>query len=660
MQSTHEVDRAREALNAIPPNLAREEWVRAGMAAQAAGLSFDEFREWSAQAESFNERDALTTWRSFKPGKGIGVGTLYKLAAQNGWRPDAGRHARRADRAERPMTRVRSPGQGMGASEVWARCKPADSAHPYIRRKNGVPDGLRVVSEADPLHVAGEAMAGALAVPVYRPNGTISTIQFITAGDTAARLKAAGKPDKLNLPGSTFEDGWFTVGISERAGTVYLCEGIGQAWAVWEATGKAAVVTFGWGRMLTVADQLRQGDAAARLVLVPDAGKEADAEAIAREVRGELVTMPAGSPRNTDVNDLVQRDGIEALELLLSKPVKPAQRYRLLGADDLAALPHLPWCVRGVLPREGLASVYGPSGSGKTFLTWDLAAAIAEGSPWFGCRTEAAPVVYVALEGEAGMKMRAKAWVMHRGRPLPQSLRLVLQPFKLTEPQDVADLAASVPPGAVVFLDTLNRAAPTSDENSSRDMGEILEAAKRLQSLTQGLIVLVHHTGKDAAKGMRGHSSLFAAIDAGIEVSRGGERREWRLAKSKDGADGNAHSFRLQQEVLGTDADGEAISSCVVVPDLAGGEVQRVRLPRGINQRIALDVLRPMFKEGELGKPGVPPTIRSIDLEQAISAVAARMTCESHRRTQRAREAVTGLHGGGVVALHDGRLWQCT
>jgi putative DNA primase/helicase len=112
---------------------------------------------------------------------------------------------------------------------------------------------------------------------------------------------------------------------------------------------------------------------------------------------------------------------------------------------------------------------------------------------------------------------------------------MMLQPFKLTDGQDVLDLAAVVPAGAVVVVDTLNRAAPTADENSSRDMGEILEAAKTLQTLTRGLVVLVHHTGKNAAAGLRGHSSLFAAMDAAIEVSREGDRREWKVAKSKDG-----------------------------------------------------------------------------------------------------------------------------
>ena len=64
-------DRARGALKAIPPDLPRDEWVRAGMAAQAAGLDFDAFNDWSAGAANYDARAAADTWRSFKPGRGV-------------------------------------------------------------------------------------------------------------------------------------------------------------------------------------------------------------------------------------------------------------------------------------------------------------------------------------------------------------------------------------------------------------------------------------------------------------------------------------------------------------------------------------------------------------------------------------------------------------
>uniref|UniRef100_UPI003CEBFCCD AAA family ATPase n=1 Tax=Polaromonas sp. DSR2-3-2 TaxID=2804622 RepID=UPI003CEBFCCD len=415
-------------------------------------------------------------------------------------------------------------------------------------------------------------------------------------------------------------------------------EGIGAAWSCWQATGAAAVVCFGSGRMRAVAAELRQRDAAARLVLVPDTGKEEQAQAIAKEVNALVVTLAPGWPKNSDVNDLMQRDGCDVLAALLesaTEPPKPEPRYKLLGADDLRNLPALAWRVRGVLPAVGLAGLYGPSASGKSFLALDMAAAIAEGRRWFDCRVEAAPVVYAALEGEGGFRLRVAAWEAHTGRALPDGLAMVLQSFKLTEPQDIADLAAVVPAGAVVFLDTLNRAAPTADENSSKDMGEILSAAKHLQSLINGLVVLVHHTGKDATKGLRGHSSLFAALDAAVEVSRDGERREWKVAKSKDGQDGDAQPFKLQIETLGTDDYGDTVTSCVVVRDTAAQDVRAVKLPQGGNQRLVLDALRPMFKDGATGKPGAPPLARCIELEAAVSAGAGRLTCETWRRATR-------------------------
>ena len=367
--------------------------------------------------------------------------------------------------------------------------------------------------------------------------------------------------------------------------------------------------------------------------------------------------MPDGWPQNSDINDLAQRDGMDAVEALLSSPKAPAQRYKLLSASDLAALPPLAWRVRGVLPAVGLAGLYGPSASGKSFLALDMAAAIAEGARWFDCRTEAAPVVYAALEGEGGFRLRVAAWEAHRGQGLPNSLHMLLQPFKLTDLRDVHDLAAVVPHGAVVFLDTLNRAAPTSDENSSKDMGEILEAAKHLQVLIGGLVVLVHHTGKDATRGLRGHSSLFAAMDAAVEVSREGERREWRVAKSKDGADGEVKAFRLQVEMLGTDEHGDAITSCVVLRDKVSEEVQHVRLPAGGNQRLVLEALRPLFKQGQSGKPGAPPLRPCIELDAAVAAGAARLTCPTDKRNSRAREAITGLLARGALGLNEGWLW---
>jgi len=647
----NDLSRASDALYSIPPDVPRDDWVRAGMAAQSAGLDFDAFNDWSAQAGNYDERDARDTWRSFKPGKGLGAGTLYKMAAElGGWRMGGDKPQRTAPakQTEQP----RKPAPGMAAADVWSRCEAATNAHGYILAKGaaGVPlDTLRVVPAGDSLVIARQSMAGFLMVPAYAPDGTLQSGQFIPP-------PGAGK--KVNLPGASMAGATFTVGPND--GPAHLCEGIGAAWAVWQATGHRAVCCFGWGNVRRVAESMRERDPSARLVLVPDTGKEGDAEKIARDVGAAIAAMPAGWPDNSDVGDLARAEGGDALALLLedaTEPPKPAPRYKLLGSADLHALPPLAWCVRGVLPAAGLAGLYGPSASGKSFLALDMAAAIAEGSRWFDCRVESAPVVYAALEGEAGFKLRAQAWEAHKGRTLPAGLNMVLQPFKLTDLRDINDLAAVVPAGAVVFLDTLNRAAPTADENSSKDMGEILEGAKRLQHLINGLVVLVHHTGKNTAAGLRGHSSLFAALDCAVEVSRDGDRREWKVAKSKDGADGDAHPFRLQVETLGIDEYDDPVTSCTVRADTNTADIQRVKVPQGDNQRLVYDGIRGLFKDGAIGKTGAPPLRPCIELEAAVAAGAARLTCPSDKRTSRARLAITGLVSRGVCGLNDGWLW---
>jgi hypothetical protein len=95
----------------------------------------------------------------------------------------------------------------------------------------------------------------------------------------------------------------------------------------------------------------------------------------------------------------------------------------------------------------------------------------------------------------------------------------------------------------------------------------------------------------------------------------------------------------------------------VVVRDTAAQDVRAVKLPQGGNQRLVLDALRPMFKDGATGKPGAPLLARCIELEAAVTAGAARLTCPSDKRTSRTRDAITGLVSRGVLGLNDGILW---
>lgn len=342
-------------------------------------------------------------------------------------------------------------------------------------------------------------------------------------------------------------------------------------------------------------------------------------------------------------------------------PAKP--RYKVLSADDVQNMPPLQWLVRGVVPAQGLACMYGASGSGKSFLALDMGAAVAEGAEWFDCRVTAAPVVYVALEGEHGFRQRVKAWQAHQRRDLPIALRFVMQPFDLRSADDLAQLAEAVTAsgcaGGLLVIDTLNRAASGADENTSKDMGEIIDATKMLQSQLGGTVLLIHHSGKDQTKGLRGHSSLHAALDAAIEVTRINDRREWNIAKSKDDGDSAAFPFRLEVVDIGEDEQGDRIASCAIVPGDRTEAIKRVKLPSGPTQKIAHDTLSDLLRSATTcGKAGAPPLRPCVELEAAVLTVADRLPCRLDARNYQARRAITAMCGKGMYQVREGWIWD--
>jgi hypothetical protein len=656
------LQRARSALHALGPGCRRAEWFRIACAAKAAGLDEDEFIDWSANAPNYKSaRDCQTLWRSIKPGGGVTAGTLFGLAQAAGWdespRPTPSRSRAFAD--TRPLHSPQPSGtKRFDPREVWAHCEAATSSHGYIKRKGGLSSGVRVVPSTSALRIAGQSVAGWLAVPLFDGEGEEPlSLQFISP-----------ESGKLNAPGPM--SGWFTVGDKLAPGaTVFVCEGIGQAWTAHQATGSTAVVAFGAGRMEQVARSLLDRTPDVRLVLVADVGQEGAIDALARSLGCAWVAPSSDLGKNGDINDLHQRDGLEAVTRLFSELREPGRqepRYRLLTAEELSRLPPVRWRVRGVLPVEGLAALYGPPGCGKSFLVLDLLGAIADGRDWFEYRTVAAPVVYLALEGEAGIAQRMKAYVA-RYWQAPDQMRFVTQPFALLEAGDVAALSDAIRraggAGGVVVIDTLNRASPGADENDSRDMGKILAGAKALQAELGGLVLLVHHSGKDATKGLRGHSSLLAALDAAIEVKREGDLRTWTTSKAKDGADGAGHPFQLVVVDLDVDEFGERVTSCVIAPAEAPTIKLRPFSPRGENQKLVWERIGVLLRQAGENRPeGVPddlpegrPVVRyEIALESASEALEA---VKRGRGRERAKSAIESLCSGGALVYVDGWLW---
>ena len=125
------------------------------------------------------------------------------------------------------------------------------------------------------------------------------------------------------------------------------------------------------------------------------------------------------------------------------------------------------------------------------------------------------------------------------------------------------------------------------DENGPTDMTAFIANLDSLRDATGSHIMIVHHSGKDTAKGARGHSSLRAATDTEIELEVDGSIRTATATKQRDLEPQQPIVFQLKVHELGRDEDGDAVTTCTITEaseeDIADAEPEAAsgREPEG-------------------------------------------------------------------------------
>ncbi len=260
------------------------------------------------------------------------------------------------------------------------------------------------------------------------------------------------------------------------------------------------------------------------------------------------------------------------------------------------------WLIKGVLPKSTVGVIYGESGSGKSFLVLDMCAAIVRNIPWNGFKTRGAGrrVLYVIAEGVNGFPHRLEAYRIKEGLVGKDIGIDIVQDtmLNLTKHGNAARLVNDfkiLGQYDLIVIDTLAQVTPGINESSSEDMGLALDHCKKISRASGAMILIVHHSGKDASKGMRGHSSVLGASDAIFEVTRFGEDRAFKIIKLKEGKEGEEFGFKLQTKVIGYapieegEDEPDVIESCVVEYCEIVKPVKKMELKS--NQKVVFDVL---------------------------------------------------------------------
>jgi hypothetical protein len=316
----------------------------------------------------------------------------------------------------------------------------------------------------------------------------------------------------------------------------------------------------------------------------------------------------------------------QRLSLYVPEPTQVADETKskfLVESWDSIKDEPVEWLIESIIPKRAFVALYAPPASFKSFIALDIAEAVATGREWMGYRVpKKGAVLYIAGEGHGGMGARVKACKIQNNSPDGANLYVIRAQINIRSSQEdfdalvaaINELIAEIDePLELIILDTLMRMSGGGfNENSSEDMGGFITQAGKLQAIYLCAMLLIHHSGKDITKGLRGHSSLLGAVDTELEIQRQDSvinsadqsvvgNAILTVTKQKDGADSITVGIEVVNVEVGESALGfETITSLAVRPnpEIANSRPKgsKNNAGSGGNQKIELDSLYKAIK----------------------------------------------------------------
>jgi hypothetical protein len=415
----------------------------------------------------------------------------------------------------------------------------------------------------------------------------------------------------------------------------------------WRYAQKAVEAIWGIAKNVKVVDLQLQNEKEDAYEFVHQYGKQ----------REDLVAMVKAAPKLMHIEDVTVPERLNALKLDApidatpqqqltapediakefapdpaadkpAKEAKPPKTVNIEAWDDIQDEP-VEWLIHGILPRKAFTALYGPPGSFKSFIALDMAEAIATGRPWMGNEIEQqGAVLYICGEGFGGMGARIKACQIHHSTPKGAPIYVIRHQLNLrSSAEDFNALMMAVVQLVettgiefqLLIIDTLARAFGGGNENDSDAMGSFITSMGKIQEFLACALMVLHHSGKDLAKGLRGHSSLLGAVDTQLEILRFEDQAKGiiSLTKQKDGQDGIRHGFEMVEIEISSSSLGfdPVVSLAVQASDEAANQASKrgkSNSGAGKNQRLEMSCLENIVKS--------KGTIKFIDGQQRMVA----------------------------------------
>jgi phage/plasmid primase-like uncharacterized protein/KaiC/GvpD/RAD55 family RecA-like ATPase len=594
-------------------------------------------------------------------GDGIPAGRFgcWRAGIEQTWRADVGRkltefeemaHARRINESK-VLREAAQERQNQIASEtvekIWLSGGAAHPDHPYLKRKGIQTHGVRITGD------------GRLMVPLYDSDGKLSTLQYIDEDG-----------GKLYHPGGKSGGKFWMIGSLDEPGTLYVAEGFATAATIYETTNRPCVVAYSASSLVPVTASLREMYGATQdIVIVADHDKHGVGQRYADQASakyGARVVMPP--IEGMDANDYAQAGNNLSALLVQQTGTAVIDKLKVVFGDNLGGDYEAPdELVEGLMTIGSAVVVYGDSNSGKTFWALSVATAIATGADCYGKKTDPGLVVYLASEAPASIRSRMQAIKKYHGCNL-ENLAMVPVPMNFyngdQDAHDVIELVRAIEeikgqPVRLIIGDTLARMSAGANENSGEDMGPVMARFDQVATATGAALMIIHHNGKDAAKGARGWSGIRAHIDTEIEVVEKDGIRSVTVTKQRElPSKGDTIYFKLEVVQMGTTKFGSPATTCVAIPDVESNTNKPHKKPSKHDENMRT-IERAWWASGAEDREGLPYVSRSALRDLLIKDGMSERTAKNKTEASRA-DGIIGpmLNAGALEPIEHGWVFK--
>ena len=572
----------------------------------------------------------------------------WRLGLDQVWRADIGRKLT----ASEEMANVRRVSESRAVRDaalerqhqvasdtvekIWTTANSASAEHPYLAKKGISVHGARITGD------------GRLMVPLYDQDGSLASLQYIDH-----------EGGKLYHPGGQTGGKFWMLGTTDEPGTLYVAEGFATAATIHETTDRPVVVAYSASNLVPVTGTLREIYGATQdIVIVADNDKSGVGQRYAEQASakyGARMVMPS---IEGDANDYAQA-GHDLSALLIQQTGSAViNKLKVVFGDQLGSEYEAPdELVEGLMTIGSSVVVYGDSNSGKTFWALSVATAIATGTDCYGRKTDPGLVVYLASESPSSIRSRMQAIKKYHGCNL-ENLAMVPVPMNFyngdQDAQDVIELVRAIEQikGKRVRLiigDTLARMSAGANENSGEDMGPVMARFDQVAQSTGAALMIIHHNGKDAAKGARGWSGIRAHIDTEIEVTEKEGTRSVTVTKQRElPSKGDTIYFKLEIIEMGTTKFGGAATTCVAIQDEDSNATKPHKKPTKHDENMRI-VERAWWSSGAEEREGLPYVSRSALRELMVKDGMAERTAKNKTEASRSDSIIAQLLNAGIL-----------